>query len=125
MKTPGRESVLAAYLVEEFRLRLHELRRTLGRTVVMTDEELATLERHRAGSVDDAAAAKAAIAVLSQLEGQERHELDEIDAARARLEAGSFGVCEHCAKPIPVARLRAMPTARYCLDCQQQQLPPP
>ena len=56
--------------------------------------------------------------VLSRLDGRERHELDEIYAAQARLETGTFGVCEWCGQPIELARLRAIPATRHCLGCQ-------
>ena len=104
--------------VEEFRQRLHEARERLLRTVASTDEELATLEAHPAGALSEDAAMALASDVLSRLEGQEKHELDEIDAAQARLETGTFGVCERCSQPIPLERLRAMPTARYCVFCR-------
>jgi RNA polymerase-binding protein DksA len=55
---------------------------------------------------------------LSRLEGRERRQLDEVNAALSRLEAGTYGVCEQCSRPIPLARLRAMPSARYCVECQ-------
>ncbi|HEX5614938.1 MAG TPA: TraR/DksA C4-type zinc finger protein [Acidimicrobiia bacterium] len=41
----------------------------------------------------------------------------EIDDALARVEAGTYGVCEGCGTPIPPARLEAMPTARLCIAC--------
>lgn len=41
--------------------------------------------------------------------------LDEVDAALVRLEAGSYGMCEICGKPIGAARLEAMPAARLCI----------
>jgi RNA polymerase-binding protein DksA len=59
-------------------------------------------------------------AVLSRLERRQRHELDEIEDALARLENGTFGLCESCGRAIPLARLRAMPAARRCLDCQKK-----
>ena len=108
-------------LVEEFRRRLHETRERLLRTVARTDEELATLEVHQAGALAEDAATVLIAGVLSRLQGQEKHELDEIDAAQARLEAGTFGVCERCRRPIPLTRLRAMPTARYCVACQSRE----
>lgn len=43
--------------------------------------------------------------------------LAEIAAARSRLEAGAFGLCEVCGSPIPVGRLEARPTARTCVGC--------
>jgi len=105
-------------LVDEFAQRLREARAELYRTVVQTDDELATLESHQPGAPGEDVNTELATAVLSRLEGQEKHELDEIDAAQARLAAGTFGVCEGCGKPIPLARLRAMPTARSCVPCQ-------
>jgi len=105
-------------MVEEFRVRLGEARHQLLRRVATTDRELATLERHPAGNFDEDAPTEVATTVLSRLEGQEKHELDEIEAALARLETGSFGVCEDCGGSIPLARLRAVPSARYCLTCQ-------
>jgi DnaK suppressor protein len=44
-----------------------------------------------------------------------RESLEEVDAALVRLEAGSYGVCEACGKPIGEARLEAMPAARFCI----------
>jgi RNA polymerase-binding transcription factor DksA len=55
----------------------------------------------------------------SRLDGAERHRLDEIDAAQARLAAGTFGACERCSTAIPLARLRAVPTARCCIACER------
>ncbi len=105
-------------LVEEFRQRLREARARLFRTVARTDAELETLEPHQAGALAEDVPADIATGVLARLEGREKHDLDEIDAAQSRLEAGTFGVCEGCSGSIPLARLRAMPTARYCATCQ-------
>ena len=107
--------------VEEFRRLLREAREQLLRTVARTDEELATLEVHQAGALVEDAAMTLAADILSRLEGQEKRELDEIDAAQARLEAGVFGVCERCQRPIRLERLRAMPTARFCVPCQSRE----
>jgi DnaK suppressor protein len=41
--------------------------------------------------------------------------LDEVEAALRRLEAGNYGICEGCGKPIGTARLEAMPAARFCI----------
>ena len=112
---------LTSTLVEEFRERLARARRDLYATVATTDEELATLEAHQAGSPPEDVTTEMASAILSRLEGQEKHEMDEIDAAQARLAAGTYGTCEACGRAIPLARLRAMPTARYCVACQRRQ----
>lgn len=45
----------------------------------------------------------------------ETHEdqLREVEEAFARLDAGTYGICEPCGKSIPDERLEAVPTARY------------
>ncbi len=48
-------------------------------------------------------------------------ELKSIDAALERLEDKTFGICEVCDKKITKARLMALPYAKLCLDCQQQE----
>jgi RNA polymerase-binding protein DksA len=106
-------------LKEEFRGRLREARQALLRTVTTTDEELWTLEAPVAGAAGQEPPTDVAAAILSRLEGRERHLLDEIDAARGRLESGAFGVCERCGGAIALARLRALPTARSCIACQE------
>jgi RNA polymerase-binding transcription factor DksA len=46
---------------------------------------------------------------------QARADLAEVDAAFARLAAGTYGVCEVCGRPIPGERLEARPAARRCV----------
>jgi RNA polymerase-binding transcription factor DksA len=43
--------------------------------------------------------------------------LSDIEDALAKLDAGTYGACESCGKPIPEPRLEAMPAARFCIDC--------
>lgn len=47
--------------------------------------------------------------------------LREIDEALRRIDDGSYGQCEACAKKIPMARLKAKPHARYCIECKTRQ----
>lgn len=47
--------------------------------------------------------------------------LRQIDAALRRLEAGSYGVCALCDAEISEARLKALPFALMCRDCQTAQ----
>ena len=44
-------------------------------------------------------------------------ELKELRAAEVRLDAGIFGLCEACGRPIALGRLRAAPTTRVCVRC--------
>jgi RNA polymerase-binding protein DksA len=47
----------------------------------------------------------------------ERKLLQEIDDALERIENNTYGICEGGAEPIPKARLKAIPWARYCVAC--------
>lgn len=53
-----------------------------------------------------------------ELHTQALARLAEVDAAVARLDAGSYGRCEVCGGPIGRARLEAIPTATHCINCQ-------
>lgn len=50
-----------------------------------------------------------------------RLRLEQVERALARLEKGTYGLCEVCGRPIPPARLEAMPAATRCLTCQAAQ----
>lgn len=47
--------------------------------------------------------------------------LDDIDSALEKIDAGSYGTCEDCGRPISEARLEAMPAAHYCIDCASKR----
>lgn len=59
----------------------------------------------------------------------DRELLDEIDAALKRIDEGTYGLCETCTEEgksaskarIPKARLRAIPFARNCIDCERKR----
>ena len=44
----------------------------------------------------------------------------EIDAALQRIEDRTYGICEVSGGPIKKARLRAIPWARLCIECQRK-----
>ena len=51
----------------------------------------------------------------------ERDIVNQIDAALARVDAGTYGTCEVCGKPIEPERLRVLPYATLCLDDQRKR----
>jgi RNA polymerase-binding transcription factor DksA len=46
-------------------------------------------------------------------------ELDDINAALARVAAGTYGTCTDCGRPIEPSRLERLPQAARDLECQQ------
>jgi DnaK suppressor protein len=93
-------------------------------------ERLAALERDFSGIVEAAGQANAddehdpegaTIAYerqhIAALIEQARNQLSQVEAAIARLNAGRYGDCENCGRPIGADRLAARPTARTRIDC--------
>ena len=87
----------------------------LSRELLKDDLQL----RRRAEGADvlDRAALREPQPVLQSLRDSQRQELAEIDAALRRIQAGSYGCCESCGRPIARQRLRAVPQARTCVEC--------
>jgi len=50
-----------------------------------------------------------------------RHMLAQTERALARIENGSYGVCESCGQPIGKMRVMAYPRATLCLPCKQRE----
>lgn len=56
-------------------------------------------------------------AQVQALVDQGERRLGEVEAAIARLDDGSYGVCPVCGRDIPEERLEARPTALTCVSC--------
>ncbi len=56
---------------------------------------------------------------LSLLEARTRMR-NQVDEALRRLDEGTYGICEDCGRPISPERLKAMPFARRCVECQRK-----
>ncbi|MDQ3481094.1 MAG: TraR/DksA C4-type zinc finger protein [Actinomycetota bacterium] len=50
-----------------------------------------------------------------------RENLELVQEAVRRIDAGSYGVCESCDRPIGKMRLQAFPRATLCMECKQRQ----
>lgn len=102
---------------------LEEERRTIeSRLVALTEDFDAVVAASEGSNADDEHDPEGATIAfersqLDALRDQARAHLEEIDAASARLERGTYGACEVCGRSIPVERLRARPTARRCVTC--------
>lgn len=47
--------------------------------------------------------------------------LNRIDEALQKIDEGSYGTCENCEKPISFKRLRAVPYAKLCIKCKEDE----
>lgn len=58
---------------------------------------------------------------LYSLSDSERDTLLRVEEALRRLDEGSYEECTSCGEKIPLARLRAIPWAALCIECQERQ----
>jgi DnaK suppressor protein len=73
------------------------------------------------GDEMDSASATAEIETHAGLIAREEEKLKYLDEALARLDADHYGRCVACGRPIPLERLRVLPFASNCVDCQAKR----
>ena len=106
---------------------LARARAELLRETQTAESDLATLAEIRVEpELIERAQDESLIRVLDKLDERERGEIVAIDAALARIHAGTYGTCLGCGEAISVARLQAQPTATLCQECAgtQRKAPP-
>ena len=94
---------------------------TLRRLAALTDDYAGVVAASRDSNADDEHDPEGATIAFerSQVDAlvrQAREHLADIDAALAKVAAGTYGLCEVCGEPIPDGRLEARPTARTCVE---------
>ena len=102
--------------------RKEELRRLLA-------EELANLHGFKSvdskGDSADLAFEAGSDDMASRLAEMDARELVQIEQVLARLKLGTYGICEggsmQCQHKIPVARLKAIPHALLCINCERER----
>jgi DnaK suppressor protein len=57
--------------------------------------------------------------MVFQLASRDRNELRLLDEALIKLDNGTYGVCDGCAKIIGLKRLQILPLTEFCIDCQE------
>ena len=107
----AREAQLLALLTQRREKLVAQIRRALA------ERQEESQMRDAPGSHGWGAAPEGSLnlAMVQQQEGL----LAQIDAAIRRHKAGTYGVCVGCGEQIPLARLRALPFARACAQCQE------
>ena len=97
-------------------------RRTSERLAALTGDYAGIVEASKDSNADDEHDPEGSTIAFERsqvgtLVEDARHQLAEVDAARARLADGTYGTCEECGGPIGEGRLEARPTARTCIRC--------
>lgn len=102
-------------LEKERKLLLEEIRNQEARLI-----ETHPTSGHEPGDMAEHAAQDSQLIALERLR---QARLYQVERALARLDKGTFGLCERCGRPISCERLEALPSAALCIDCARQQTP--
>lgn len=102
--------------LEEIKLKLDAMREALSKNV--EDKKTLDMLEPEVGDTIDQATQSLDKEILFELSDNERKMLDSIDASLRKMDNGIYGLCEHCKSPIEKKRIKAMPSARYCMTCQ-------
>jgi RNA polymerase-binding protein DksA len=117
---------LSAQEVREFGDRLRSERDELSEQLTtIEDQSFAATQSDLSGDVGvDDESADAGTATFERekelsIEQNVRDLIAKIERALKRIDAGTFGICEVCGKPIEKARLKALPYADLCIKDAQ------
>ena len=106
--------------LETYRQRLLALQQQLVQRIFDLEASMLAMDTEHDIERTDRVQEEAAEVALTALDEQGRREMEAIQAALARLDAGTYGLCETCGETISAARLTAMPMARRCISCQER-----
>jgi DnaK suppressor protein len=101
----------------DIRKKLLAQRRDLFRQAAQTEEELRWFECDIESEVEERGQEESMVRLLDRLDGRAKAEIEAIDEALVRIDAGQYGRCEQCGKDIPQSRLEALPMAAMCMAC--------
>lgn len=114
------ESTMESGTLETYRQQLLAMQQQLTQRIFHAEETMQAMAADRDIERTDRVQEEAAEVALAALDEQGRREIAEISVALARIDEGTYGVCEVCGEAIGTARLTAMPIARRCVPCQER-----
>ena len=102
---------------KEFEVLLQKMKETLESNITNLKNEMESIlsESEILDSVDMASLESDSTNHKALLQ-QQQHELDEVNHALVKIKNGTYGVCEKNGDTIPIERLHAEPSTRYCLE---------
>ena len=105
--------------------KLEGFRATLGAELALVDRQLADhgvaedgvevgLDDGFADSAQASAERSEIVGAIQQLVAHRA----EVTSALERIDAGTYGICEKCGRPIDIERLEALPSVGLCVTCK-------
>ncbi len=113
---PAAKETLTRQEIAEIAAQLNEMKTDIAKNVE-DKKNLDMLEPEVGDSIDQATQSLDK-EILFELSDNERKMLRDIESALRKMEKNTYGLCEHCKNPIEKKRIKALPSARYCMACQ-------
>ncbi len=107
--------------LQRFKTMLEESRQTLLQSAKRTLTEESNFDTDDLPDEIDLASSEYNQSMVFRLRDREKFLLKKIDKALARIEDGSFGICERCEEEISPKRLEARPVTTLCIRCKEEQ----
>jgi len=104
-----------------FRKLLEEKRKRAVMSGRKTLAEEATVDTDDLPDEIDQASSEYQQGLTLRLRDREKYLIEKIDHAIARIDDGTFGVCEECNEDISVKRLEVRPETTLCIRCKEEQ----
>lgn len=119
--------MMATTGTKDIRARLQDEQRRIAAEIAALTEADAQSEADRAGRAgrgnhmaEDASETfehEKSLALLQNLHAIE----EQVARALVKLDAGTYGTCDECGRPIAAERLEAIPYATLCIDCKAKR----
>ena len=106
--------------LQRFKTMLEESRQTLLQSAKRTLEE-SNFDTDDLPDEIDLASSEYNQSMVFRLRDREKFLLKKIDKALARIDDGTFGICERCEEEISIKRLEARPVTTLCIRCKEEQ----
>jgi DnaK suppressor protein len=107
--------------LKKFKAMLEESKRQLLASAKKTLTEEASFDTDDLPDEIDQASSEYTQSMIFRLRDREKFLMAKIDKALARVENGTFGICERCEEEISLKRLEARPVTTLCIRCKEEQ----
>jgi len=106
--------------IKYFKQMLESRREQILKNIMGSSKELDELQQnHDVMDEGDFASVSTDNMINEEILSSQQKELEEIDDALAKIQKGTYGICEMCEEPIGMQRLKVKPFAKYCITCRQ------
>ena len=126
-RATGTKNKTARNQLGDARGRLSAERVAAAARIAALERDIATIvESAKGGATDDEHDAEGATIAFERAQAmalleETRTQVEALDTALARVDTGSYGVCESCGQDIAPERLAARPSATLCIICASRR----